>query len=134
MRACRKLALKQRYRTIWVVVFVFFIASCFVVFTSELQAAESCDPTLAQVVSVQGNVELRRGEQTRWQPATMGATLYPGDSLRVRKHSRAALRLSNESILRLDQKSFITFPEIEANQGASLLDLFLDELKFEQFK
>lgn len=124
MRRCWKLSLKLVYDETWVVVFVLFTASTFFSFVEKANAAKPCDLPLAQVVSVQGNVELRRGEQTFWQPATMNTKLCPGDSLRVRKRSRAALRLSNESMLRLDQKSFITFPETEADQGTSLLDFF----------
>jgi tetratricopeptide (TPR) repeat protein len=38
----------------------------------------------------------------------LNVALCPGDTVRVREHSRAALRLSNESTLRLDQKTTLT--------------------------
>lgn len=55
---------------------------------------------MARVVSVQGMVELRRAEQTNWEPVVMDAQLFPGDMIRARSRSRAGLRLNNESMLR----------------------------------
>ncbi len=65
-------------------------------------------PSMALVVSVQGAVELRRANETNWQPAKMNDSLCPGDTVRVRERGRAALRLSNESVVRLDQKTTLT--------------------------
>ncbi|SOD42524.1 TonB-dependent receptor domain-containing protein [Nitrosovibrio sp. Nv4] len=74
----------------------------------DVHAAELCTPAIAMMVSVQGAVELRRVRETDWQPAKLNAALCPGDTVRVRERSRAALRLSNESTLRLDQKTVLT--------------------------
>ena len=76
--------------------------------TLDVQAAELCMPAMALVVSVQGAVELRRANETNWQPAKMNVSVCPGDTVRVRERGRAALRLSNESVVRLDQKTTLT--------------------------
>jgi tetratricopeptide (TPR) repeat protein len=51
---------------------------------------------------VQGSVELRQAG-ANWQAAELNATLCAGDMVRVHQRSRAALLLSNETTLRLDQ-------------------------------
>jgi len=73
---------------------------------------------------MQGTIEIRRAQENVWQQAGMEVVLCAGDMIRARSQSRAALRLSNDSMLRLDQKTSITFPEIQEEKGASLLDLF----------
>lgn len=92
-------------------------------FLSDVFAARSCVSVVARVVSTQGTVELRHASDTYWQPAEMNAVLCAGDRVRVRARSRAALRLTNESMLRLDQKTAITFPELEEEAAISLIDL-----------
>ena len=76
--------------------------------TLDVEAAEVCMSAMALVVSVQGAVELRRANETEWQPAKMNVSICPGDTVRVRETGRAALRLSNESVVRLDQKTSLT--------------------------
>ena len=71
------------------------------------QTSGSCTAVLARVVSVQGQVELRRGDTT-WPAIQLDATLCAGDTVRVQAHSRAALRLNNETTLRLDQGTVLT--------------------------
>ena len=73
---------------------------------------------------MQGMIEIRRAQENVWQQAGMEAVLCAGDMIRARSQSRAALRLSNDSMLRLNQKTSITFPEIQQEKGFSLLDLF----------
>jgi len=80
------------------------------VITHNAVAADACVLAVAQVVSVQGIVEVRRAQTVSWKPVELDTPLCVGDSLRVRKHSRAALRLMNDSLLRLDQRTAITFP------------------------
>ena len=75
------------------------------------------------MVSVQGIVELRRNNSTDWKPAELDAHLCAGDSLRVRKHSRAAIRLNNDSLMRIDQRTAITIPQTEDKKATSFIDL-----------
>jgi tetratricopeptide (TPR) repeat protein len=77
-------------------------------------APAPCTAALAWVVSVQGAVEVRRaaGPQARddraWSTVTLDTGLCSGDTVRVRSHGRAALRLNNETTLRLDQGTVLT--------------------------
>lgn len=129
MRTSREIVLNLHYSETSAMMFFVFAVSTLFSFAGKVSAAASCEPKVAQIVSVQGIVELRRrAGQTIWQQATMDTALCPGDMLRVRARSRAALRLSNESMLRLDQKTTITFPQAQDDEATSLLDLFTGAL------
>ncbi len=86
-------------------------------------ASGECSDTIARVVSVQGTVELQRTQETGWQSVEIETQVCAGDRIRVRHHSRAALRLVNDSMLRLDQKTTVTFPASQENQSLSIMDL-----------
>lgn len=88
----------------------------------EVQGAELCVPTMALVVSVQGVVELRRATEKKWQPALLNSALCPGDSIRVRQRGRAALRLNNDTMLRLDQKTTLTLRGLD-NDKITLMEM-----------
>lgn len=94
------------------------------VLMGEAQATSLCREEAAFIVSLQGIVELRRANEVQWQQAGMDTILCAGDSIRVRTNSRAALRLRNDGMLRLDQKTSLTFPPAQTEPGKSLLDLF----------
>ena len=83
--------------------------------------AADCAPVLARLVSLQGTIEVRRAQSTQWSPAAADAALCPGDAVRVGERSRAALRLANESNLRLDQNSALTLPAPE--EGIAFIEL-----------
>jgi tetratricopeptide (TPR) repeat protein len=92
-----------------------------------VQAAESCTPAVGRIVSIQGGVELRRAsagqaQETGWQAAALNDTLCAGDSVRTHQRSRAALLLSDETTLRLDQRTTLTLTPAE-EQKATLLNL-----------
>ena len=72
-------------------------------------AQERRDQRVAQVVSAQGNVQTRRAGNTEWLPARLNDAFSPGDTIRIGERSRAAIRLPNETIPRLDQNTTITF-------------------------
>lgn len=100
---------------------IFAVASFML--TRSAIATDVCSAKAALVVSVQGDVELRRAQTTLWEPAKLDTPLCAGDSLRVRNHSRAAIRLNNDSLMRLDQRSTITIPQTEDNRITSFIDL-----------
>jgi tetratricopeptide (TPR) repeat protein len=93
---------------------------------SSVQAAETCTPVIATVVSIQGGVELRRSPTGRseaaWQAAELNVALCAGDTIRTHERSRAALLLTNETTLRLDQRTTLTLAA-PGEDKASLLDL-----------
>lgn len=76
---------------------------------------------VARVVSAQGTVEWRRAPSTQWLPAQVETPLCGGDTLRVGEHSRAALRLVNDSNLRLDQNTTLTLDA--APERSSVIEL-----------
>lgn len=92
--------------------------------TGSLHAAAACtiETARARIVSVQGVIEIKRAQERTWQPAGMNTLLCGDDMIRSRSHSRAALRLNNDSMLRLDQKSSIIFPAVQEDKHISLLD------------
>ncbi len=112
------------HRKFLAVMFTVFAAILFVSTLGKAYATSACQLEVARVVSMQGIIELRRVQETKWQQADMNTTLCAGDMIRARSQSRAALRLSNDSMLRLNQKTSITFPALQETKGTSLLDLF----------
>ena len=92
-------------------------------------AAAICEPWVAKLVSVQGNVQVRRAGETQWQPVRLDETYCAGDMIRVQEHSRAAVVLRNEINLRLDQNTTITLIGLE-RERTSLLDLLIGAAYF----
>ncbi|HLF12983.1 MAG TPA: FecR domain-containing protein [Gammaproteobacteria bacterium] len=62
-----------------------------------------------QLTSAEGTVEVRRAGQSTWSPAVRGDFFCLGDSIRVQAYSRAALLLPNETYVRLNQNTIVTF-------------------------
>ena len=73
--------------------------------------AQSTNPSvdstilLSHVVEVAGSVEFAVASQSNWQSATNGLALKPGDRLRTRVQSRAAVQFSDRSVLRLSENT-----------------------------
>ncbi|MBN1240310.1 MAG: FecR domain-containing protein, partial [Gammaproteobacteria bacterium] len=83
-------------------------------------AGRSCEEWHAELVSVEGRVEIRTSGG--WAPLSSGDRVCTGDSIRVKSYGRAALRLPDKTVLRLDQDTSVTFAEPEDETG-SWLDL-----------
>jgi tetratricopeptide (TPR) repeat protein len=81
------------------------------------------------MVSVQGNVEVRRANQTQWQPARLNDTYCSGDRIQVGERSRANVALVNQPIIRLDQNSTITLGGVR-EERTSLIELLRGALYF----
>ena len=94
-------------------------ASLWLLFTVSAHAQEPCAPALARVVSVQGTIELRRSGAA-WTAVQLNAALCSGDTLRVHPRSRAALLLSNETTLRLDQGTTLTLAPPDPGKATTL--------------
>jgi tetratricopeptide (TPR) repeat protein len=77
--------------------------------------AGTCEQPVAVAVSVQGEVNVRKGDAKDWEPVRRKDAFCPGDTVRVMEESRADLLLINETTLRLDQNTEIIFraPERE---------------------
>ncbi|MGB5518078.1 MAG: FecR domain-containing protein [Gammaproteobacteria bacterium] len=75
--------------------------------------AADCTPQFARIFSVQGEIEVKRAGASNWHSVNRNDTFCPGDSIRVGEHSRAAIVMANETLLRLDQNSAIKFTQFE---------------------
>ena len=124
MRICKAIGIYLLFRKVSAVMFVVCATTFFGAPISKAYATGTCQLEVARVVSMQGIIELRRAQDKIWQQASMDTTLCAGDMIRARTQSRAALRLSNDSMLRLNQKTSITFPALQETKDTSLLDLF----------
>lgn len=100
----------------------FFVAFAIGTLPRTADATDNCTPMVAQIVSVQGQIELLRVKQTQWQAARLDDKLCAGDTLRVAARGRAALRLQNQSVLRLDQATTLTLAGLD-DEKASLIDM-----------
>ena len=96
---------------------------------SNTASAETRKDWMAKVVSVQGNVQIKKKDETQWKTVRLNDTYSQGDMIRVRERSRAAFLLSNETIIRLDQNTTITLTGIEKKQ-TSLLDILIGSVHF----
>ncbi len=87
-------------------------------------APNECADWIAKVVSTEGRVETRAASDTSpdiiqgvvWQPVTLNQTLCPGSVVHTQAHSRAALLLRNNTVLRLSQKSTLTLPAAQPDK------------------
>jgi Tfp pilus assembly protein PilF len=89
---------------------------------SPTRAVEPCAEWVAKVVSIEGNVQVRRADEMQWRPVAINESVCSGDVLDVQPHSRAALVLRNEAVLRLDQNTVVNFAPSEHDR-VSVLEL-----------
>ncbi len=106
-------------KVIFCVLIVLFIFSQ----TLHAQTAPAPEGWVAQLVSVEGSAQLKKAGETKWSPAKLNDKLYPGDMLRVMDKSRAAVVMSNQSNVRLDENTTLTFKGME-EEKTILLDIF----------
>ena len=97
-------------------------------FAPTVFATTTCEQWVARVVSVQGVVEARPAEGKQWQTVTQGQTYCSDQMIHVRENSRAALELSNETIIRLDQNTTIVLTG--ESEESSWLDLLKGAVHF----
>jgi tetratricopeptide (TPR) repeat protein len=110
-------------------VVIFFAVFSFGFFWPARAADAPCDLWIAKAVSVQGTVEARKAGTSFWVIVKLNDTFCPGDMIRVQENSRAAVALSNETNLRLDQRTTIIFTGVE-NEQTFLLDILSGALNF----
>ena len=108
-----------------IVLYVTILIICAVAFIGKVHASNVCKVEVAWIVSIQGTIEVRRVQQRQqiWQPVTPDTVLCLGDMIRSRTHSRATLRLANESFLNLNQKSSMTFLSSNEEKKSFLMQL-----------
>jgi Flp pilus assembly protein TadD len=82
------------------------IASAF--FLIPAARAQTCEPPVAQVVSLQGRVEIQRTGQADWvRVERLNTRLCEGDRLRTGALSRTALLIGPQALVRVDQNTAI---------------------------
>jgi len=83
------------------------------VFCASLSLTRAAPPSPAantfssQLVEFAGKVEVIFGTSNDWHPAVTNQLLHPGDRLRTAADSRATLRLSDRSIVRVNQSTLL---------------------------
>ena len=85
-------------------------------YAADAQAAQippGQEKWVAVVTSAQGGVYVQRPGQAQWVSLKVDDRCYPGDSIRVEENSRAALLFKNDSTLRMDQNTSLTFQPME---------------------
>ena len=92
--------------------------------------AQPCEPVVGGFVSIEGTVELQRAGAAGWEPASLNAPLCQQDTLRAGRHSRAAIALINDAILRLDEGTTLRLVNISGvAEEPSLLDIVRGAIK-----
>ncbi|MEC4678026.1 MAG: FecR domain-containing protein, partial [Nitrospirota bacterium] len=85
--------------------------------------ALSCSPWVAELISLEGEASARKSDDAHWQAVEIDIKLCPGDAIQIAANSRAILRLSDHSLMRLDARTTVTFmpPKEEGGFWISLL-------------
>lgn len=96
----------RRVRFLWMLLLVCVWA----VVPARAQTNQSTAPgvgsnTLSHLIEATGVVEFNLNATTNWNIATNGLALKPGDKVRTRAASRAALQLSDRSVVRLSERT-----------------------------
>ena len=88
--------------------------------------AQTCAPVVGEVVSLEGEVVVQAGDEAIWRAAELHDPLCASYTIRTGRHSRAAVALINEAVLRLDQETTIRLAQVaEAASEPSLVSLIL---------
>ncbi|NOY85138.1 MAG: FecR domain-containing protein, partial [Nitrospirae bacterium] len=71
--------------------------------------ALSCPSWVAELISLEGEASARKSDDAHWQALEIDIKFCPGDSIQIAANSRAVLRLSDHSLMRLDARTTVTF-------------------------
>ena len=89
-----------------------WLVLAFVLAASTARAQSTNPPSMvantnlaSRLIEAAGQVEFITPGQTNWQKASCGLTLTPGDRVRTREQSRAAVQLSDRSVIRLNERT-----------------------------
>jgi Tfp pilus assembly protein PilF len=72
-------------------------------------AQPPCEENIGRISSIQGRATMMRKGETQWTPARLGDTFCTGDRLSTGSHSRVAVTLKNDAVVRIDQDTTIVF-------------------------
>ncbi|MDB6123592.1 MAG: TonB-dependent receptor [Pedosphaera sp.] len=103
--------------------YLLLLAAAFFNFTKLAHAEPTSVTNQAGIIlTIERTVEVARSGSLQWTPATTNLSLRFGDSLRTGPGSRATVRLSDLSILRVNEKTVLEIRSQTEAKG-SLLDL-----------
>lgn len=80
----------------------------------------ACDTEAGRLTAIEGRVEVRASTGGNWQAASARQILCPGDQIAVRGPGRAAVVLSQNVLVRLDQNTTLTLPPSASSGELSL--------------
>jgi len=98
-------------------------------FSPHAAIAEQCNQWVAKMVSAQGSVEAKKAGDKQWVPVKLNDTYCQGDMIRVLERSRAAIMLTTQPTLRLNQYTTVTFNGVE-KERTSLIELIKGAVHF----
>lgn len=76
-----------------------------------------------KIEALQGDVYVRHQTDKSWQTASLSHALCQYDQLKTSPLSRASIRLNNDTLVQMDQKTTLTLSNIGREQEKSFLDL-----------
>ena len=91
--------------------------------------AGSCEQPVGRLVSLQGVVEAHAAAETAWHAVPLHATFCQGDTIRTAARARAALVITPETLVRLDQLTTLTLSGL-TEKPTSWIDLLTGAAHF----
>jgi tetratricopeptide (TPR) repeat protein len=116
-------------RRVFISIAVGMMLGAFLDLPAQSRADDAAPSWVSRVVSIQGDVVIKRRDGNDWQPAGLDDTLFAGDRIRVKANSRAGIVLSNDAVLRLDQETTLVFTEVE-RRGTFIFNLLKGAANF----
>ena len=117
---------RQRYRramAVWCLIGLLIIPQ------QAVSQTEIEEEWVASVVSIQGEVQVRRKTSEQWETVRLEDRFHAGDIIKVGSNSRAAFVLKNESTLRVDQQTTLVFSAAE-KEKPFLIELIAGAVHF----
>ena len=90
-------------RLIHVILLLGCLATAMTTLGAETNGSSGLPDTRSRLIEVAGKVELILAGETNWSKASVGSELKAGDRMRTLAQSRAALQLSDRSVIRLNE-------------------------------
>ena len=101
---------------------LFFLLAAIFAIEQSAPAQPAAKARAGLVLTIEGTVEVSRAGTTQWARASTNLSLGFGDSLRTGPRSRATVRLSDLSVLRVNEKTVLEIRSQGEGKG-SILDL-----------
>src|SRR3954453_10396382 len=77
--------------------------------------AQTSKPAQAVIIEIEGTVETSAPAANTWKPVRVNQALEPGARVQTRQNSRAVIRLTDLSLLRLGKETLVEIPSASAN-------------------